>query len=335
MSENLSAGITPNLLNFKNQLASLYGADGADDLSPIDQQRVSIYINQAYRECYTPVDGNRPDWAVANYGIYLDEQKDVLAQVVKGSNEVELDRELNPKNIGSYISIAGEFFTIANIEGTKIQVLVPWAQASGELPSTVYHNSYELDREVIDLCDPPEVVGWGRLSPMHGKEQEVQIRATYGHDFSPYAASHYGNLPTIQHRGRDFHVDRPIWYYVDSSDLNVYSDNESRADLNKTSARNRFNVYPIPSEGTQIRIRANILPLELTNDEDTIRLPGNLAWDIMLPIATAKLALSDPRYSGDNREAVKVLADEARERLKTFSSAQKKKPSRLRKRSGW
>lgn len=335
MAENLSAGLAPTLLNFKNQLASLYGADGVEDLSPIDQQRVGIYINQAYRECYAPVDGYRPEWSVANYGLFLEGEQRVQATVTRGSNTITIDKEINPKAVGSYISVGGEFFTIAEIDGLNLKVLVPWAQDSTTIEAQVYHNSYELDREVIDVCDSPEVVGWGKLSAMHGKEQEIRIRATYGHDFAPTGAAHYGNLPTVQQRGRDFHVDRPIWYYIDSSDLNVYSDSQDTTDINKRALRNRFVVYPIPPEATQIRLRANVIPLELTEEDDVVRLPGNVAWDIMLPIATQKLALSDPRYGGDNKEAIHRLAEEAKARLKSFSSAQKKKPTRLVKRSGW
>ena len=66
MAENLATGVAPTLRELKNQLASLYGADGVDELSAIDQQRVGIYINQAYRHCYSPSNGYRPDWSVAH-----------------------------------------------------------------------------------------------------------------------------------------------------------------------------------------------------------------------------------------------------------------------------
>lgn len=335
MSENLATGVSPTLRELKNQLASLYGADGIDELSAIDQQRVGIYINQAYRHCYSPTNGHRPNWAIANYGFDLDESLQTDATLVKGSNEITLVDAMNPKHVGSYIEIDSEFYVVTEVDGNKINILNAWSGDSKTVGVNVYHNSYALDREVIDVCDPPEIIGWGRLSPMSGVAEEIQMRASYATDFLPFAAQHYGNVPSITHRGRNHHVDRPLWYYIDSSDLQVYSDSADTTDLSKKAVRSRFVVYPIPREIQTIRLRANILPLELTHDNDVVRLPGNVAWDILFPIASAKLALSDPRYNGDNREALLRLSEEAQVRLKSFSSSQKKKQVRLVKRGGW
>lgn len=161
------------------------------------------------------------------------------------------------------------------------------------------------------------------------------MRASYATDFMPFGSQHYGNVPSITHRGRDHHVDRPLWYYIDSSELKVYSNTADTTDLSKKAVRSRFTVYPLPPQSNVVRLRANILPLELTHDNDVVRLPGNVTWDILFPIASAKLALSDPRYSGDNREALLRLSEEAQARLKSFGTAQKRKPVRLVKRGGW
>ena len=335
MAENLTSGVAPTLGQLKNQLATLYGADSIQDLSPIDSQRVGIYANQAYRECYTPADGLRPDWAVANYGFVLPASIKTDATYVQNSDSMTLTDVVDPKYVGSYIDIGGEFYTIAEVSGNNIKTLIPWIEASGQSPATIYHNSFELDREVIDVCDPPEVVGWGVLSPMHGKEQEISMRASYATDFLPFGAQHYGNVPSITNRGRDYHIDQPLWYFIDSSDLQVYSENSDTTNLSKKALRNRFCVYPLPEKAQAIRLRANILPLELTDDDDVVRLPGNMAWDILFPIASAKLALSDPRYNGDNREALLRLAEEAKIRMRSMSSSQKKKPMRLVKRVGY
>ena len=335
MAENLTSGIAPTLRNLKDQLATLYGADGSDDLSPIDQQRVGIYINQAYRECYAPAGGGRPDWAVANYGIELPGKLETTAQCQEGSDLVTLDDAIDPKFLGSYIEIDKEYYVISDIEGNDIKILTPWPEGDGPRNACVYFSAHQLDREVIDVCSSPEIVGWGRMSPMQSKEQEIEMRASYAADFMPYPSQHYGNVPTIASRGRDFHVDRPLWYYIDSSDLQVYSEQADTTDLSKKALRNRFCVYPLPPEKQTIRLRANILPLELTNDDDVARLPGNVVWDILFPMASATLALSDPRYSGDNKEAIFKMAEGARSRLRSLSSSQKKKPIRLKKRFGW
>ena len=335
MAENLTYGVSPTLRNLKDQLATLYGADGVDDLSPIDQQRVGIYINQAYRECYSPVDGGRPEWAVANYGFELPGKLETTATCTRGSNVITLIDAVDPKYVGSYIEIAKEYYVISEIENNDIKILTPWAKDTGDMQACVYHSAFSLDREVIDVCSSPEIVGWGRLSPMQGKEQEIEMRASYAADFMPYPSQHYGNVPTIAQRGKDFHVDRPLWYYIDSSDLQVYGEDADISDVSKKAVRNRFCVYPLPPQSNPIRLRANILPLELTNDDDVARLPGNVVWDVLFPIASATLALSDPRYSGDNKETVFKMAENARARLRSLGSSQKKKPIRLKKRFGW
>ena len=170
---------------------------------------------------------------------------------------------------------------------------------------------------------------------MHDKEQEIGMRSSFAMDFLPYPSRSYGNVPSMQNRGRDYHIDRPLWYYIDSSDLHVYSDAVDTVDVTKKALRNRFCVYPLPKKSQSIRLRANILPLELTEDGDVARLPGNVVWDVLFPIASANLALSDPRYSGDNREMILKTAEDARSRLRSLSSSQKSRPVRLKKRFGW
>ena len=49
-------------LSLRDQLATMLGADSLADLPQVDQDRVGIFVNQAYRECYAPVDGKRPMW---------------------------------------------------------------------------------------------------------------------------------------------------------------------------------------------------------------------------------------------------------------------------------
>ena len=50
-------------ISLKDQLSSMLGASGASDLPPVDQTRIGVFVNQAYRECYAPIDGRRPQWA--------------------------------------------------------------------------------------------------------------------------------------------------------------------------------------------------------------------------------------------------------------------------------
>lgn len=244
-------------LSLKDQLSSMLGADSAADLPQIDQDRLGIYINQAYRECYTPIDGKRPMWA----------QK------------------------GFTLSFAAD-------------------QAGADLTP-----------DVVSVDKIPELIGEGPLSPMTGPEAEIKARSIFAYDFR--APSGRGlNFP--HYKDNEPEKGRPIWYYIDNRD--------SGSD---TKVIPRFFLYPIPDKAYTVELYANIVPAELSLDTDEPRIPSDLVWDIMYPIAQGKL-LSDPRYNGDNKEFVARMADEARKRLRQMVTPQKHKGSlRLGKRVGW
>ena len=244
-------------LSLKNQLASMLGADEVSDLPQVDQDRVGIFINQAYRECYTPLDGKRPMWA--QKGFTLDFVEDQV--------------------------------------------------------------SADLSPEVTSVDKIPVLVGEGPLSPMTGPEDEIRARTIFAWDFK--APSGRGmNFPNYKENEPE--KGRPIWYYLDNRD--------SGADGKVIP---RLFLYPIPEKAYQVELYANIVPSDLELDTDEPRMPSDLVWDILFPIAQGKM-LSDPRYNGDNKEFIARMAEEARKRLRTLVSPQKHKGSlRLTKRGGW
>jgi len=246
-----------SFLALKDQLASMLGADESADLPPVDRSRLGICINQAYRECYNPIDGRRPMWAQKQFTL-------------------SYERE----------------------------------QAGADLPS-----------EVTSVDKIPELVGEGPLSPMTGPEAEIRARAIFSWDFR--APSGRGlNFP--QYKDNEAEIARPVWYYLDNRDKG--SDEKVIP---------RFYLYPIPDKAYTVELYANIVPSSLINDADKPRIPSDLVWDIMFPMAQAKL-LSDPRYNGDNRELLLRMAEEARKRLRTLVTPQKHKGSlRLTRRVGW
>tara|TARA_B100001094_G_scaffold253216_1_gene251567 strand:+ start:1396 stop:2148 length:753 start_codon:yes stop_codon:yes gene_type:complete len=241
----------------QDQLASMLGADGASDLPPVDQTRLGIFINQAYRECYLPIDGRRPQWASRKLTLsYAKEQK-----------------------------------------------------------------SAELGTDVIDVDKIPELDGLGPLSPMSGPEDEIRIRSHYSSDFKAPGLRGLG-FPNFE--GIEPEVSRPIWYYVDTTDSGTDSE-----------VMPRLFLYPIPDQAYTVTLRANVMPAELSFDSDKPRLPGDVVWDILFPLAQEKM-LADPRYNGANKELLVLAAQNARKRLSTLASAQKHKGSmRLVKRGGW
>jgi hypothetical protein len=244
-------------LALKNQLASMLGADELADLPTVDQDRVGICINQAYRECYLPIDGKRPMWA---------EKKFTLSYA---------------------------------------------ADEAGK----------DLTHEVTSVSKIPVLVGEGPLSPMTGPEAEIRARSIFSWDFR--APSGRGlNFP--QYKENEAEKGRPVWYYLDNR--NSGSD---------TKVVPRFYLYPVPDKAYSVELYANIVPSDLSGDSDEPRMPSDLVWDIMYPIAQGKM-LADPRYNGDNKEFIARMAEEARRRLKTVVTPQKHKGSlRLHRRVGW
>lgn len=239
-----------------DQVASMLGADSTEELPAVDAARVRISVNQAYRECYSPIDGRRPRWATRKYTLVFEEDMQEV----------------------------------------------------------------ELDPEVIDVEKTPVLVGHGPLSPMNSRSDEIRARSFHGGDFRPVGI-YRGSFPSINMEEPE--KDRPIWYFIDQTD------NGDDAQVVP-----KFVVYPVPDKEYSVDIVANIVPKGLEIDEEVFRIPGDLVYDIVLPIAQHKM-LVDPRYNGDNKEIIMRSAAEARKRLSTLVSPQKHKNLRLGRRAGW
>ena len=238
-----------------DQISSMLGADQWEDLPPIDQERVKIVVNQAYRECYAPIDGRRPRWASQKMTIKFNE-----------------------------------------------------LQESAELPM-----------DVIDIEKLPELVGHGPLSPMNAGTDQISLRSHFSGDFRPLPG-YKGNYRSMDID--DPEIDQPVWYFIDQSD-----------DGDGYQVIPRLFLYPIPDKEYFVNLVANMLP-EGMNIGDSPRLPAEIVWDVLFPIAQYKL-LTDPRYNGDNRELIMMQSKEAKRKLRSFASPQKHKTVRIRTRRGW
>ena len=335
MGENLGKGVDPTFVNLKNQLAAMYGASGVADFQTIDQERVGIYVNPAYRECYAPIDGSRPPWAASNFGFRFPEPVSITLTLTNGDAESSTSGAAVTDYPGSYIKFGTDFYVFAGVNNSgNIVLQTPWKGTTGSHTGTFYYSAHVMDREVIDVCPSPELVGVGAMSPLNSPEAETRLRSSYATDFLP--ARIYGNIPSITYNGAEVETDdNPLFYFVDTSNLLPKSLDADLATEDTMSARPRFHVYPVPNKEITVRLKANVMPLELSVDADVARLPGNVVWDILYPIACAKLVMSDPRYNGDNREMVLLNAKEARQRLSTLAKPQQQRTIRLRKRSGY
>ena len=195
-----------------------------------------------------------------------------------------------------------------------------WASRKESISFVDGQQSAELDSDIVDVEKYPELVGHGPLSPMNARTDELKARSQHGGDFRPIGM-YRGRFPSINMDEPE--KDRPIWYYIDQT--NEGSD---------TKVIPRLVLYPIPDKDYTINLVGNVIPSDLSSDDDTFRLPADIVWDVMFPIAQGKM-LTDPRYNGDNKEIILRASLEAKKRLATFTSPQKHKNLRLTKRGGW
>jgi hypothetical protein len=177
----------------------------------------------------------------------------------------------------------------------------------------------ELGSEVIDVQKQPELVGEGPLSPLTSDNDTLKIRSSWSGDFFPRNVQR-NFVYSIS--SKEPEIGKPIWYYIDQSD-----------DGDDLEVIPKMYLYPIPDKEYTVNFTANVLPNDLVSG-DKPRLPANIGWDVLLPLAQYKL-LADPRYNGDNRELILMQAKEARRKLRSFSSVQKHKQTRIVIRRGW
>ena len=435
----------------------MLGAESVADLAPVDQTRMGVFVNQAYRECFSPTDGARTRWSSRSFSLHIPKAKDLTVTATKGSNQVEINSDFSSSYLGSFLQMPGspeEFHiitgtdvktmpvvsesltpidvtigvapdqldqdidlsssTVTFVDGVKYKLSIAWSgtatltngylldvkwegvsagtmylqaaqtttfefthsdssgdgtkilnlststqAAEGDIikatsmsfenetytkpntavltvqapvlsdtgshSGTLYYNSHVLDEELIDVSRNPEVSGRGALSAINSPEVAVSMRSWLGSDFRP-AIDTIGRVPTFTNNGTNIRTDtHPLFYYIDNSAL--IADTEP--------VQCRFCLYPAPKKEHTITFTGNVIPVPLSLDTDKPRLPGNVAWDILLPIAQAKLVATDPRYNGNNKEMVLANAKAAQQRLKTLSKTQKQKILRLHKRRGW
>ena len=195
-----------------------------------------------------------------------------------------------------------------------------WASRKESITFPEGQQSVDLDTDIVDVEKYPELVGHGPLSPMNARTDELTVRSQYGGDFRPFGM-YRGRFPSINMDEPE--KDRPLWYFIDQTD--------EGSDLDVVP---RFVLYPIPDKEYSINFVANVVPQNLSEDDQTFRLPAEIVWDVMFPITQGKM-LTDPRYNGDNKEIILRASLEAKKRLATFYSPQKHKNLRITKRGGW
>jgi len=243
------------------------------------------------------------------------ELKDQLATAL-GADSAEDMSPSDQKRLGIFINTAYRE-CYAPIDGSRPR----WATEKRSITFASGVSEMPIGSDAIDLESIPELDGIGPLSPFNKPQDEILIRSSWSHDFRPLRGGSIWRSPTIN--SDEPEEGQPLWYWVDTA-----------SESGDATVNPKLNLYPIPDKEFTVKIVVNVIPSDLVNDSDTVKLPGDVAWDILFPIAQGKL-LTDPRYNGNNREDVRNAVREARVRLKSFRSAQKQKTSRVRLRGGW
>lgn len=299
----------------KLQLAFMAGRNTVSELDnnpnvPSDSLLAGQCVNEAYLDCYSPSPGGkRPGWALQEGGCQFVGTVTGSTTVTQGLTTIGALAGVTSVMIGSVINIGAGFYVLASLTST----VEPIAEATGSQAFTLYHNSYVLPANIIELEYGPLVLGWGLLRPMNGRVEEVKWRQiTYGDFWSPTPFG-VGQMTSINWPGGVSNpTGTPIFYYINN------------AVLSPTAAiANRMVIWPLPLQLTTVQFSGWVMPTEMTADADLPILPANLITRCLLPIAREKWSACYKKYTGENQQLLSKQADAAREILWNSSPGQR------------
>ena len=318
-----------DLAQLRKDLARLLGTTPDDAEEDGELDFIDTCINTAYAKCFTDIHGKRPRWATKQFSLSFSAPVSVTATLTQGSTAIGSPSEdPDPKYAGSYVRIGRTFYVYAGKDdaGTH-HLLEPWPESTGERTLTVFQNSCRLDASTIQLLESPELVGWGSLSPLHGREAEVRYRSLMRGDFDPAGGIGNRSRPLIHVGGSTQQEGKPWWYFLDPSSITPEGEGFDPA--------YRFCVYPVPDEAEVVRFRASVVPAPLKKADEKPQLVADMVDTILLPIARAECAGGSKHYNGKNLEFLVRKAEEAEHRLRTLANDQRRKGGRIRVRPGW
>lgn len=298
-------------------LARLSGRPTADDLDD-DLDLAKQVINEAYLECYLPVDGVRPPWAKKPFGVRFRAPVTAPIGVTQGS-KVFTGYTPQTDTPGSVVRIGQRFYTYAGLNGSNQEFVEPVIEETGTVSATFYHNSHPLDAKAVQVHGAPELLDFGPLSPMNSRREELFHRASFSDDFQPSAGSGgQGHGFNWGWAGATYEIGQPEFYRADAASL-----------LPDSAYAVRFVVYPVPDRICAISFEAWFLPSRLVNSTDLPRMPGDKVMELLLPIARFEWAATYKKYAGDNLDGLALKAKQARAQLRTLCTTQTHRPTRF------
>lgn len=307
-------------------LASLLGVKTFAALPSNEQAQVKALFNEAYRQCFIRPGGKRVRWGEGYVpGVFLPAPITFTFTATQGANTLTSPSPAlssYTSYVGSRVKIGTTWYTLATVDGTPTLV-EPFAGDSGAQTATLYFSSFVLPGENLDLLDEPEILGWGRLTPMSGRGQEIRNRNWGTGDFQPER----GQSPRFAGYLAEEETGDPLFYYIDSAKLSASG---------TEAIRNRINVYPLPdTKARSLRIRGHYVPAAITSGSTVPVLPAGAILDILLPMARAKVVKVMRRFSGTNRREIIEEGRIAEQKLDGLTSVQQRMPVKIRLKAGW
>jgi len=312
-----------NISELRNAAARMLGFKNYAQAKP-EQANINSYITRAVYKVFQPDDQTRARFAEEPFGLYLPAAVSLTLNVVEGESAFTTAGNLPlEKYIGSYVAIGNRFYTYSKrTDANNGEFVEPYDGETGTVTAKFYHNSVVLDDRVFSVMGKPQLVGYGHLSELSGKRQEIRFRSIVYNDYWPRDGTFfYNTLATQRGANNSFLVGVPTFYFIDET---AFNGNYLR----------RFTVHPLPEHKHSIGLRASVGPN--IPDEGEVPFPGpdSMADVVLIPILE-KICMSNERYAGKNKDAVMGEYASALATARRFNQSQKRRPSRFRVRPGY
>jgi hypothetical protein len=304
-----------DFLDLQNNLAILAGRASASELDE-DLALCKQVINEALLEVYRPLDRDGapviPEWSRRTVTLQYRAPVEITLSVTQGSRIVT-GYTFPTNTVGSLVKIGTRYYRYAGLSGSDQTLVEPVLETTGSYGATLYHTAQPLPADVAEIVGGVEWQGRGLLSPMTDRETDLGYRSNTMGDYRPdYGGGYFGAL-FVGVTGTGYPTGDPRFYYVETDAL-----------LEGVSVLRRFSLVPMPSTAVNIVVRANVLPVELSADDDRPKVVGDLVTRCLLPIAREKWGVIYKKYTGQNQAALIREGDKARATLLGMAKPQRR-----------
>lgn len=297
-------------------LARLSGHASVTVMPPGDLALAQQCINEAYTEVFIPQETTaRPRFARKTLGFQFSAPVTVTLGLTLGSTAIT-GFTFPAGTEGSKLQLGDKFFGYAGQDsGNVYRLIEPWDQPTGSYTGTFFHSSYTFDASIIELLEAPEVLGWGPLSPMSGRETDILYRSNYFDGFRPLPGYGYQRATSMVFGGQTYDSGQPMFYFINGETY-----------LDTAAMVLRMEVRPLPGMVVTGNVSVFMAPPVLSADSDKPRLPADLVNCVLLPIIRGRWAMTYKKYSGENIKELAMMAESAKAQLRSLSNNQRRRP---------